>query len=461
MGLLALLSVLNARRLLVLYAVTIAAVTALVIGMLIPKSYVATARVQVDSLQENTLTGLYEPRQRVAEFLGQQAAVAGSRTVALQVYDRLIEEGFFVREVFEAEWREKTGGELTPGNDARLWAADQLLKKLEITADGLESTISMSFRGDDPAQASRISNAFATAYMSIELEERQRSSLRKAANFSEETRSLQLDVEDAQRDLKDFREETGIVGLGAQRLEDIEVQLATVTLRLAEARAFLSEARSIQRQAADANGDALLTLPLPENMQAGRQAQARLGAVTLQFQRLAERYGDDYPPLVEARNEIHALEETIIRAIDDNAEFAERRVAALEETARREKEDVLALQSTKQTYDTLVNRLETSQQTFDLVTARSLQESLQSRVAVVEITMLARAVPPEKPAILPLPVIVLLGAFAGACLGGSAAVAVELVEGRVRSVANVSHTLRANLIAELSAPPRVKRRAAA
>ena len=460
MGLLALLSVLNARRFLVLYAVAIAAATALAVGLLLPKTYVATARVQVDSLQVNTLTGLFEPRQRVTEFLGQQAAVAGSRTVALQVYDRLIEDGFFVRDEFEAEWREKTGGELTPGNDARLWAADQLLKKLEISADGLESTIAMSFRGEDPAQAARVANAFATAYTSIELEERQRSSLRKAANFSEETRALELDVEDAQRDLNDFREETGIVGLGAQRLEDIEVQLATVTLRLAEARATLSEARSIQRQAGAVSGDALLTLPLLENMQAGRQAQARLGAVTLQLQRLAERYGDDYPPVIEARNEVAMLETTIINAIDDNAEFAERRVAALEATASNEKEAVLALQSTKQVYDTLLNKVDTSRQTFDLVTARSLQESLQSRVAVVEITMLARAVPPEKPAILPLPVIILLGAFVGACIGGSAAVAIELVEGRVRSVANVSHILRANLIAEISPPQYMKRRAA-
>ncbi len=452
MGLLALFSLIAARKWMVAFAVAIAAVIALGVGVLVPKNYHSTARVQVDSLKENLLTGLFEPRVRVAEFLGQQAAIAGSRTVALQVYDALIEDGYFLRDELVAEWREKTGGEIIAGNDARLWAADQLLRQLEISADALESTLAISYRSDDPAQASRVANAFATAYMSAVLDQRQRRASRNAANFDEETRALARGIEVAQRDLTDFREESGIVGLGAQRLEDIEVELAAITLRLADARTDYSEAQSLMRLAYDANENDLLTLHLPDAADSGRQAQARLGAVQVQVQRLSERYGPEYPPYIEAVNEKRALERTILQAVEDYLEFAESRVAALDAAAKKKKADVVALQATKQTYDVLSRKVDASRQTYDLVSTRSLQESLQSRVDVVEVLMLARAVPADRPSTPPLAIIIVLGAIAGFFMGASAAVAMELIEGRVRDSAAVRRALRASIVSEISAP---------
>lgn len=457
MGILALFSVLLARKTLVLISVGVAMLFSLMLGVVLPKEYRSIARVQVDSLQENLLTGLFKPRVRVAEFLGQQAAVAGSRTVALQVYDQLIDEGFFIAEEFEAEWRKKTKGELISGNDARLWAADQLLRKLEITADSLESTLSISFRSDDPAQAARIANAFANAYMDTVLGNRKRRATRNASNFDVETLSLAQNIEDAQHDLTTFRETSGIVGLGAQRLEDIEVELAAVTMRLANARTDHSEAQSLLRQAYDASENDLLTLPLSQQIQAGRQAQTRLGAVQVQVQRLSERYGPQYPPFIEAINEKRALERTILKAVEDHAEFAKRRVDALSAEARERKRQVVALQEIKQRYDVLSRRVEASRQTYDLVANRSLQESLQSRVDAIDLMMLARAVPAERPAILPLPVIVLLGTMIGFFLGASSAIAVELMEGRIRHIDTIARTLRAPVAAEISIPLRARK----
>ncbi len=452
MGLLSLLSVLQARKLTLLMSVLVASFTAFALGALLPKQYQSTARVQVDSLKENLLTGFFEPRVRVSEFLGQQAAVAGSRAVALKVYDNLVAEGFFAPETFESDWREQTGGEAVPGNDARLWAADQLLKKLNISVDSLESTLSISFRSGDPAQASRIANAFAGSYMDAILTQRQRRAARNAANFEEETEALREGISAAQRDLTQYREETGIVGLGAQRLEDIEVELAALTMRLAEARTDDSEARSILRQAREARENDLLTLPLPEGAQAGRQAQSRLGAVQVQVQRLSERYGDDYPPYVEALNEKRALERTILQAVEDHAEFTARRVGALEAAAKQKKDAVVDLQEAKQTYDVLSRRVEASRQNYDLVSNRSIQEELQSRVDVVEVLMLARAVPADRPMTPPLAVIVAIGMVVGFFLGAGAAVALELVEGRVRSPDTVARLMRTGIVATVTAP---------
>ena len=452
MGIGAFLSIAFARKFLIAWAVLVSACVAVAAGLIIPKEYEATAKVQVDSVQKNLVTGLFEPRVRVSEFLGQQAAVAGSRTVALQVIDTLTAEGYFAMSDFEAQWRRKTGGELVPGNDARLWAADELIRKLTVRADALESTIQLTFRSENPSQSARIANAFANAYMQIILDQRQRRSARNAANFDEETLSLERDLDLAQRELTDFREESGIVGIGAERVQAAEVELASLTARLAEAQGDLSEARSLLRQAQSSGASALLTLPLPDDAQTGRQAQSRLGAVLLQVRRLAERYGERYPDYIEAVNEKTALQRTILSAIEDRTTYAQNRVFALEASLNEKKQDVVELQKIKQQYDVLEQKVTASRETYDLVATRSLQESLQSRVDFVELLLLSRAVPATRPSTPPLFVIVLIGIFAGGALGAAAAVALELLEGRIRRAQALAHILKAPIVATLDAP---------
>ena len=452
MGLLSFFSVLHARKLLIAQSIGVAALVALVVGLVIPKEFESSAEVQVDSLQQNLLTGLFEPRVRVSEFLGQQAAVARSRNVALQVYDSLVEEGYFLHADFEAEWRKETDGELVAGNDARLWAADQLLKKLDVSADGIESTLSISFRSDDPAQAARIANAFANAYMQTVLDHRQRRAARNAAKFSDETRTLEGNLDIAEQELMRLREESGLVGFGSERLEAAELDLAAITMRLAEARADSSEAQSLLRLASEARGDALLTLPLPQDVQSGRQAQSRLGAVRVQVQRLSERYGQRYPALMEARKEQRSLENTIMNAVADRAEYTLRRVEALETSLAEKKSEVLALQETKQRYSVLEKKVEASRQTYDLVANRSLQEALQSRVDTVDVLLLARAVPAYEPATPPLALVVALGLLAGFILGAMGAVAIEFIEGPVRRAEEAGRILRTRILSEISVP---------
>ena len=446
MGLSALFATIRYRMIVIAIAAVTGLSVAVGLAVIFPEEYQSSARVQVDSLQKNQLTGLFEPRMRVAEFLGQQAAIAGSRVVALQVYDWLIDDGTLSQAGLEAEWRDQTGGERLAGNDVRLWAADKLLEKVSIEADAIESTLTISFRSDNAALSSRVANAFADAYTEIVLSKRQRRAARNAENFSDETLALEEDLELAQRELTEFRETSGIVALGAQRLESAEVELASITMRLAEAMADLSEARSLLIQAHSASADQLLTLPLPDDAQAGRQAQSRLGGVLTQIQRIGERYGEQYPDYQEAVNEKTALQGTILQAVEDRASYSARRVQSLQFAADAKKKQVVALQETKQLYDVLEKKVEASRQTYDLVASRSLEESLQSRVDFVDLTLLSRAVPALKPVRPPVFVIALIGLFLGLGIGLCVAVAMEFMDGRVRDHKQVKRLLRAPIV---------------
>lgn len=458
MGLIAFFSVLRHRKAIILWSLLVGMLAAGALALVLPKRYVSSSIVQVDSIQRNAITGLVEPRVKVAEFLGQQAAVASSRTVALEVIDLLSAEGFIVLSDYEPRWRKETGGELVVGNDLRLWAADQLLEDLKVTATDLGSTLEIAYEGGAPAEAARIANAFASAYMATVLDQKQRRFAAKAAGFSDETTELARNVAAAQDELAAYREASGVLPLGAQKIEAAEVEFAALTQRLAEARADDTEAQSLLAQAEATPGSGLVNFPLPQDALSALQAQARLAAVIATMGRIEDRYGVRYPDYAEAANERAALESSILQSVRDRAAYAANRLAALEAQAAAMKTTLASMQTTREAYDLLENKVATSQETYNLVRTRSLQEAMQSRVDTIDVLLLARATPPEGP-VTPHPLIItLLGVIAGALVGATTAVAVELLEGRVRTAGPLRHTFRTGVIAEIDTAPPVRRR---
>lgn len=452
MGVRDLINVLKLRRLIVLWASLVGLGVGIALAVILPTKFVSTAKVQVDSIQRNSLTGLVEPRMRVAEYLGQQVAVASSRAVALEVIDRLMEEGAIVLSDYEDRWRKETGGELVAGNDARDWAADEILKDLTITASDIGSTLELGFRADDPAQAARIANAFASAYMSTVLDQKQRRFSRKAENFSEETQALAQDVTDAQAELARYRESSGILPMGLQRAEAAELELEALSARLAQARADDAEAQSLLKQAEATPRSALVNFPLPIDTLPGRQAQERLADVSSVFARIAGRYGSSHPDYIEAAKEKASLEDNILQSVRDRADYSARRVTALEKEAAAKKAIVSALQNARESYNLLEKRVTASQEAYNLVTTRSLQESLQARVDTLDVFLLARATPPADTATPPVWAIILIGLFAGGAVGVSTAVFVELFEARVRTTDIVQRKFR-TFVCEIDAAP--------
>jgi uncharacterized protein involved in exopolysaccharide biosynthesis len=460
MGIADLLSVLRLRKLILLWASGVGLAVGIALAVILPTRYVSTAKVQVDSIQRNSLTGIAEPRFKVAEFLGQQTAIASSRTVALEVINKLTDEGFIALSDFEDRWRRETGGELVAGNDARLWAADQLLRDLTVTATDLGSTLDISFRADDAAHAARVANAFASEYMSTVLNQRQNRYASKAASFSDETRALAEDVAAAQERLAEFREESGILPLGEERVVAAEVELSSITQRLAAARADDAEAQSLLRQAEGMSAPELAHFPVPTDLVSALQTQARLSELNGALSRIKERLGERYPDYIEGLKEKAALEANILQAIRERADYAARRRAALEAEAGRLEGVVADLQKTREAYNVLADKVTASQETYNFVTTRSLQESLQSRIDTIDVILLAKATPPARPATPPAIVIVLIGAVAGAALGASAAVFAELIEARVRNAEAVRLAFRTGVVCEVSPSParRVRRK---
>ena len=444
------LRVLKARLMLIIWAFVICAGIAAAIGSVIPPRYKAETTLQVDSTTHDLLTGVMEPRQRVQEFLGQQAAVAGSRASALLAVEELVATNDLSLPAYEQVWQEKTGGELLPGNDLKLWIADELLRRVEITSDALMGTLTITYTAEDPAQAARYANALADAYTILITDQRRAGAARTARNFETESSAYKDQVEQSRQALTDFQQETGYVTIGTQQLEAAEVEHTSLTTRLAEARADDAEAQSLWQLTGNTPRSNLDTLPLPNTNVPGRTAQARLAVVKSQMQKLDERYGSQHPDYIEAQNETARLEQLIVSSVRERATFTTGRVAHLSDAVAVQKQRVLELQQNKQNYDVLEKDWRTAQQTYELITARSEQEGLQSRVDNVAVLLLARAVPPATASMPTFWVILLVGTIFGLGFGATMAVFVELMEGRVRASDSVAFATRQTVLAEIN-----------
>jgi uncharacterized protein involved in exopolysaccharide biosynthesis len=463
MSIFAFFSVLRARAFIIVWSTAVAVCAAMMVANVLPQNYEASAKVQVDNMREDLLTGLSERSPRVAEFLGQQSAIVSNRIVALKVVRKLSEEGYLSIPEYKERWTQETGGDVVAMNDLNRWIADELLKRLSVRQSISESTLTITYRGENPAIAARYANAFADAYMVTVQEQRKRRAARNAASFSEETRMLAKQVEDAREELTEFQQESGIVTIGVQQLESAEVHLATITERVAVARGDYAEAESLYELAKVTPRNMLASLPLTGNSARGvptpaMAAQNKIAEISSLLDRIEARYGQSHPDYIEGMNELINQQNIVFSAIKERSEYTKRRLNKLIAEEESQKKKVVALQKTKQRFDVLEKNLETNRQTYDLIAARTLEEGLQSRVASVEVLLLSRALPPGEPLIPIYVVILIAGAFLGMGLGSSTAILIELLEGRLRSIQGLRFATRTPVLAEIKMPRPIKKR---
>ncbi|WP_306252662.1 hypothetical protein [Parvularcula sp. IMCC14364] len=270
--------------------------------------------------------------------------------------------------------------------------------------------------------------------------------------------ALEQQVQTARDDLTKFQQDSGIVTIGTEQLESAEVELSTLTGRLAEARADYAEARSLYEQVRRLESDQLGTIPLPDYNLPGRTAQARLAALNTQLERLYQRYGERNPDYKETFAELQNQQDIIYNSVRDRAEFTRRKVESLATEVESQKKRVVSLQTTKQRFDTLEKNLETNRQAYDLLATRTLQEGLQSRFDAIDVLMLSRAVPAGEPLLSIKRLILIGGSILGLGMGMMAAVLIELLEARLRSRQGLLFASKSVMLAEICVPNTVKGR---
>jgi chain length determinant protein EpsF len=396
------------------------------VTLLLPKQYVATALVVVQGKADPLSSNMnYPAAQLLPSDIATQVDIIESHRVAERAVKLLkLDESAEYKE----KWRRSGKGDLNG------WIADQLQKKVTVAPSKESDVLGISAKWGDAKFAAALANAWADAYIDTNIELKVDSAKQYAVWFNEQSRTLRADLEAKEKRLSDFQNAAGIVATD-DKLDVENARLQELSTQLVAVQTQRQQSQSKQRQA---RGDAE---SLPEVLQSPVIANLKASLATAEAKRrdMATNFGKNYPDYKDIEAEIAGLHERIAQeseriaaSLGGTAQVDVRREDDLKAALEAQKQRILDLKHQHDQVADLQNDVLMAQKNFEAVSQRLAQSSLESQAQQTNIEMLAQAAVPTDPASPKLALNLLFGMFVGTVCGLGAALLRELTDRRVR-----------------------------
>lgn len=425
---------------LALLGATLAA--ALIVTLVMPKTYVATASLLVDNRDEQSLSGTVpSSRERLGWMQTQVDIIQSDRTAAKVSRDLRLGENPAAREQFQAA---KEGGSIDD------WIGKGLLARLKVNSSQ-SNVIQLAYSSSDPKFAAQVANAFAKAYMDLTLQLRVEPTKQAAAWFDDQLKELRNAYEDAQAKLNAYQTQHGIVAtdekldLEMARLQALDTQALAATNSAADAASRLSQVKGRPEDNPDVLGNPLIQSLKGEVL---RQEAA--------LQELSTRLGPNHPQYRQQAAQVKAMRarlggevRRIIGGVQSISAQQHQRENELKAALAVQRKKVMDMREARAGAMVLVRDVETAQKAYEAALARFISNKVESAARTSNVTMLSPAVESSRPARPRLVVNLVLGLAMGLLLGFAAVFLLELLDRRVRSSTDLEAGLDAPLLGEL------------
>jgi len=429
-----LISILRARRGLI--GLIVLATIALALGwvLLRPANFTAKAPVLLDVRADPVAPNSYQPNNISPSFMSTQIDIVKSERVAQRAVRLLPPD-----QAPMPRWREQAKKKSAPD----LWIVHEAQQKLDVKPARESNIITIAWTGKSPAEAARVANAFAQAYMETSLELRTDPAKKYADWFDGQVKEARDRLEAAQSKLSSFQEKSGI--LSADERGDFE------TTRLTELSQQLMAAQGRGRRGGE-NSAAVMESPLVNNM------RADVAKLESKLQEASATMGSAHPTIQRMQAELSTMRSRLasesgrVGSAADNSFVANKaRERELQQAISEQKARVLSLNKQRGELSVLQRDVDTAQKAYETVSASAAQSRLQSLSTQTNVMRLASAVEPQDPT-GPSPALALLVALAGGLMISVAlALLLELINRRIRSVEDLSAVTQLPILATVPA----------
>ncbi|HXS53261.1 MAG TPA: chain length determinant protein EpsF [Usitatibacter sp.] len=427
---------------LALFAGTVAA--AVLVTLLLPRTYQATASVLVANRDEQSLTTPGTPLREQVGYMQTQVDVIQSQRVARRVVDDLkLADDPAVRTAF---MQSGAHGSIED------WLAGALLSQVHVDTTQ-SSVMQITYAAHDPAFAAKVANAFATAYMEVTLRLRTEPTKEAAEWFDGQLKSLRKDFETAQSRLAAFQKAHGIIATD----ERVDVENARLSELSTQALAAQNATYDAQSRASQASTNTRIE-DLPEVLSNPliQTLKGQLLTAEAKLQELSTRLGPRHPEYIQQKSEVDSLRARL------NAEM-HRVVASLQSADRQnrmhaqelqkaladQRAKVIELRDARAQSLVLMRDVDTAQKAYEAALQRYLVNKVESGAQQTNISILNAATEPMRPSKPKVPLNIALGVIVGLMLGLGAVFLLELVDRRVRSTADLEAGVDAPLLGTL------------
>lgn len=430
------LSILRARWWVVALVLGLTVATTLLVSLLLPRQYTATASVVVDFKPDPVSAFAFGGGASPA-YMATQVDIIQSERVAQRVVRNLkLNENPQVRQ----EWLDETGGE---GN-IEVWLASVFQKQMDVVPSRESSVIAISYKAPDPRFAAGLANAFAQAYIDTALELRTDPARLYSTFFENRAKEARETLEKAQSKVSVFQKQAGIIATD-ERLDVETARLNELSSQATMMQALLAESASRQAQAQSGQGDRMQEVLSNANVS---QLKADISRAEAQLQQLATRLGDKHPQVEEAkaslaelRSRLDAETRKVTGSVTVSANINRQRLAEVQRALQAQRDKVLKMKAVRDEGLVLLRDVENAQRSYDALLQRFTQTSLEGQTTQSNINLLTQATPPLEPSSPRLLLNTLLSIFLGTLLAVGTALLLELKDRRVRNVDDVVEAL--------------------
>lgn len=436
--------ILRARWLVAVLTLVVTVLATVVISLIIPKEYTASAAVVVDVKSPDPVSGMVLQGMMAPGYMATQIDIINSERVAQRVVKLLrMEESAAIR----AQWQEETQGQ----GQLIVWLAELLQKKLEVRPARESNVINISYSGPSPDFAAAVANGFAQAYLDVNLDLKLAPARQYAAFFEEQTKQMRDKLEAAQKALSDYQQANGITTVD-DRLDFETAKLNETSSQLTQIQALTTDSQSKrQNNRADTVAEVMQS-PLINGLKADvARLEARLQESNINL-------GKNHPQTQRTEAELATLKaqldtETrkITTSIDTTYQVGRQREAQLQAALAAQKDRVLKLNKQRDELNVLRRDVETAQRAFEQISQRAAQTSVESQNSQTNLALLNAAAAPTEPSRPRVFLNVLVSIFLGTLLGVGLALMLELANRRVRSADDLAEALDLPVLGSIAA----------
>lgn len=415
-----------------------------VFSLMQAKQYTTSTAIVVDVKSPDLVSGLMLQGMMAPGYMATQVDIINSDRVAKAVVKLLrLDENVASRQQWQAQSKGK--GQFSDS------LANSLLRNLDVKPSRESNVISINYSGTDPEHIATVANAFAQAYIDVNLDMRVAPARQYATFFEEQTKAARDRLEKAQQALSDYQQTNGITSTD-ERLDFETTKLNETSSQLTGVQGQTTDSQSKRQSLKADTVSEVMQSPLINGLKTDiSRLEARLNEGSINL-------GKNHPQTLRTEAELATLKTQLLSetrkitsSIETTYQVSKQREQQLQSALSVQKARVLVLNKQRDELNVLRRDIESAQRAFETVSQRASQTNIESQTNQTNIAVLNVASPPTDPSKPRVLLNILVSVFLGTLLGVGMALILELLHRRVRSVQDLVEALDLPVLGSISA----------
>lgn len=444
--------ILRARYKIALATLILIVLSTYLVSLQLTKQYMSSTAVVIDVKSPDPVAGVILPGLIAPSYMATQLDIINSDRVAQRVVKILkLDQDADLKQ----RWLEKTEGK----GDFNLWAAGPLRRKLIVQPSKESNVISIGFSGPDPVLVAAAANAFAQAYVDVNLELKIEPAKQYAEWFEGQARTLRDQLEKAQSALTAYQEKNNVLAMDEQRADYEKSKLSELSQALTSVQAQTSDSSSKRM-----NGNRTDTLADVMQNQVVISLKTDINRLEGKLRDSSVNLGENHPQTERMQSELASLREKlsaetrqISSSINTSYDIGRQREKELMQAIETQKKRVIDMSQQRDEITVLKREVDSAQRAFDTVSTKAVQTRMESQSVQTNVSILTPAVEPTSPAKPNILINVAGSVVIGTMLGLGIALLQELINRRIRSANDLVNVTNLPVLASISSvevPPR-------